>query len=79
MVQGFNLMMCYYKPSEDDKSIDAQGWLHTGDLGTLQADGYLKLTGRIKKLIIRGGENIMPGDFFDEEVCACIKLKAGGY
>ena len=99
LVQGFNLMTCYYKLSEDDQSIDAEGWLHTGDLGSLEADGYLKLTGRIKELIIRGGENIMPGeieaviskseiidnvkvigvpsDFFGEEVCACIKLKAG--
>lgn len=98
-VQGFNLMTCYYKLDENDQSIDGEGWLHTGDLGSLQADGYLKLTGRIKELIIRGGENIMPSeveaaisksdivdnvkvigvpsDFYGEEVCACIKLKAG--
>lgn len=62
LVQGFNLMTCYYKLNENDQSIDAEGWLHTGDLGKLQDDGYLKLTGRIKELIIRGGENIMPGE-----------------
>ncbi len=62
LVQGFNLMTCYYKLSEADQSIDQDGWLHTGDLGSLQPDGYLKLTGRIKELIIRGGENIMPGE-----------------
>lgn len=61
-VQGFNLMTCYYKLDENDQSIDGEGWLHTGDLGSLQADGYLKLTGRIKELIIRGGENIMPSE-----------------
>ena len=99
LVQGFNLMTCYYKLDENDQSIDGEGWLHTGDLGSLQADGYLKLTGRIKELIIRGGENIMPaevesaiskselvdnvkvfgvpGEFYGEEVCACIKLKSG--
>ncbi|MBQ7197856.1 MAG: AMP-binding protein [Selenomonadaceae bacterium] len=62
LVQGFNLMTCYYKLSEADQSINQDGWLHTGDLGSLQSDGYLKLTGRIKELIIRGGENIMPGE-----------------
>lgn len=62
LVQGFNLMTCYYKLNEADQSIDREGWLHTGDLGSLQPDGYLKLTGRIKELIIRGGENIMPGE-----------------
>ena len=55
-------MTCYYKLSEADQSINQDGWLHTGDLGSLQSDGYLKLTGRIKELIIRGGENIMPGE-----------------
>lgn len=62
LVQGFNLMTCYYKLDEADQSIDEDGWLHTGDWGSLQPDGYLKLTGRIKELIIRGGENIMPGE-----------------
>ena len=62
LVQGFNLMTCYYKLDAADQSIDEDGWLHTGDLGALQDDGYLRLTGRIKELIIRGGENIMPGE-----------------
>ena len=64
-VQGFNMMTCYYKLDANDQSIDGDGWLHTGDLGSLQADGYLKLTGRIKELIIRGGENIMPSEVED--------------
>lgn len=62
LVQGYNLMMGYYKLSPDDQSIDEEGWLHTGDLGYLTTDGYLCLSGRLKELIIRGGENIMPGE-----------------
>ena len=62
LVQGFNQMTGYYKADFDQQSIDAEGWLHTGDLGLLEEDGYLRLSGRLKELIIRGGENIMPGE-----------------
>lgn len=62
LVQGFNLMTGYYKLAPDAQAIDAEGWLHTGDLGSVDADGYLRLTGRIKELIIRGGENIFPAE-----------------
>ena len=62
LVQGYNLMMGYYKLSPDDQSIDEDGWLHTGNLGYLTEEGYLCLSGRLKELIIRGGENIMPGE-----------------
>ena len=61
-VQGFNMMTGYYKVALDMQSIDTEGWLHTGDLGFLDAEGYLHLSGRLKELIIRGGENIMPGE-----------------
>jgi fatty-acyl-CoA synthase len=61
-VEGYNLMSCYYKASLDLQAIDGSGWLHTGDLGFLDEDGYLHLTGRAKELIIRGGENIMPSE-----------------
>ncbi len=61
-VQGFNQMIGYYKVSLDKQSIDTEGWLHTGDLGFLNSEGYLVLSGRLKELIIRGGENIMPGE-----------------
>ena len=60
LVQGFNLMTGYYKTDIESQSIDDMGWLHTGDLGFMDEEGYLHLSGRLKELIIRGGENIMP-------------------
>lgn len=55
------VMKGYYKMSEEtDKAIDKEGWLHTGDLGEVDENGYFKVTGRIKDMIIRGGENIYP-------------------
>ncbi len=59
--RGYNVMKGYYKmPEATNAAIDREGWLHTGDLGLLDEDGYLKITGRIKDMIIRGGENIYP-------------------
>ena len=60
LAQGINLMMGYYKLPIEEQSIDENGWLHTGDLGYFDEEGYLHLSGRLKELIIRGGENIMP-------------------
>ncbi len=55
------VMKGYYKmPEETETAIDKDGWLHTGDLGTLDKNGNFKVTGRIKEMIIRGGENIYP-------------------
>ena len=54
-------MMGYYKLPVEEQSIDERGWLHTGDLGFVDSEGYIHLSGRLKELIIRGGENIMPG------------------
>lgn len=62
LVRGFNLMTAYYKLDADEQPIDADGFLHTGDLGNLDANGYLHLTDRIKELIIRGGENVYPAE-----------------
>jgi len=60
-VRGFQVMKGYHnKPDETDKTIDESGWLHTGDIGTMDENGYLKITGRLKNMIIRGGENIYP-------------------
>ena len=61
MVRGANVMSCYYKdPVETARTLERDGWLHTGDLGYMDADGFVFVTGRIKELIIKGGENISP-------------------
>ncbi len=59
--RGYNVMKGYYNmPEETNKTIDSDGWLHSGDLGIIDPDGYLIITGRYKDMIIRGGENIYP-------------------
>ena len=59
--RGYNVMKGYYKNEEATrKAIDADGWLHSGDLGVRNEDGFYRITGRIKDMIIRGGENIYP-------------------
>ncbi|MFW6315403.1 MAG: AMP-binding protein, partial [Desulfohalobiaceae bacterium] len=59
--RGYNVMQGYYKMEKATReAIDELGWLHTGDLGSLDQDAYLSITGRLKDMIIRGGENIYP-------------------
>ena len=59
--RGYNLMKGYYKNEEATaKAIDKDGWLHSGDLAMKTPDGFYRITGRIKDMIIRGGENIYP-------------------
>jgi acyl-CoA synthetase (AMP-forming)/AMP-acid ligase II len=61
MVRGSNVMQGYLdRPEETTKTITADGWLRTGDLGRMDEDGFVFVTGRIKELIIKGGENIAP-------------------
>ena len=61
LARGYNIMKGYYKmPKETAEAIDKDGWLHTGDLACKTEDGYYKITGRLKDMIIRGGENIYP-------------------
>ncbi|MEA3319275.1 MAG: AMP-binding protein [Bacillota bacterium] len=59
--RGYLVMKGYYKMEDQTKdTIDKDGWLHTGDLATIDEDGYVVITGRLKDMIIRGGENIYP-------------------
>jgi fatty-acyl-CoA synthase len=61
LCRGYNIMKGYYKmPEATEKAVDADGWLHSGDIGTVDEHGYYRITGRIKDMIIRGGENIYP-------------------
>jgi fatty-acyl-CoA synthase len=61
--RGYLLMLGYNdNPDATAAAIDADGWLHTGDLGTIDSRGYVKITGRVKEMIIRGGENLFPAE-----------------
>ena len=59
--RGYSVMLGYWEePEKTADVLDAAGWMHTGDLATMDADGYLNIVGRIKDLVIRGGENVYP-------------------
>ncbi|MFO1187294.1 MAG: AMP-binding protein [Alphaproteobacteria bacterium] len=61
--RGYMIMLEYNdNPEATKNAIDAEGWLHTGDLGTMDARGFVKITGRVKEMIIRGGENLFPAE-----------------
>ncbi|MDR3552385.1 MAG: AMP-binding protein [Clostridia bacterium] len=64
--RGYNLMRGYYNmPEATAQAIDSEGWLHSGDLASVDEKGYYKIRGRIKDMIIRGGENIYPKEIED--------------
>ena len=59
--RGYSVMLGYWnEPDKTAEAIDAARWMHTGDLAVMDADGYVNITGRIKDMVIRGGENIYP-------------------
>jgi fatty-acyl-CoA synthase len=59
--RGYSVMLGYWNdPEKTAETIDDESWMHTGDLGVMDADGYLNITGRIKDVVLRGGENIYP-------------------
>ena len=59
--RGYCVMLGYWQePEKTAEAIDAAGWMHTGDLATMDDEGYLKIVGRSKDMIIRGGENVYP-------------------
>jgi fatty-acyl-CoA synthase len=61
--RAYSLMLGYNDdPEATAKTIDAEGWLHTGDLGTMDSRGFVRVTGRVKEMIIRGGENLFPAE-----------------
>jgi fatty-acyl-CoA synthase len=65
-VRGYNVMLGYFNnPQATAAAVDTDGWLRTGDQATIDADGYVRITGRIKDIIIRGGENISPKEVED--------------
>jgi len=67
-IRGYNVMRGYFGMKQaTDAAIDESGWLHTGDLGIMDEDGYVRITGRLKDMIIRGGENVYPA-----EIEACL-------
>jgi long-chain acyl-CoA synthetase len=65
VVQGPNVMKGYYKDEEATRETLLNGWLHTGDLGYIDRDGYFYIKGRKKEMVIRGGENIYPKEIED--------------
>ena len=63
LVRGYNVMKGYYRmPEQTAAAIDADGWLHSGDLASMDERGYVRIVGRLKDMIIRGGENIYPAE-----------------
>jgi fatty-acyl-CoA synthase len=64
--RGYHIMKGYYGDEEaTHKAIDENGWLYSGDLGSMDTEGYVQITGRLKEMIIRGGENIYPREIED--------------
>jgi fatty-acyl-CoA synthase len=98
--RGYSVMTGYWdEPGKTAEVLDSNGWMHTGDLATIDEAGYGNIVGRIKDMVIRGGENLYPreleeflyrhpkiqdvqifgvaDDFYGEELCAWIRIKAG--
>jgi fatty-acyl-CoA synthase len=98
--RGYSVMLGYWEePDKTREAIDAAGWMHTGDLATMDAEGYCNIVGRSKDMVIRGGENVYPREVeeflyghpdiadvqvvgvpdtrYGEELCACVRLRAG--
>ena len=68
LIKGYNVFNGYYKLAKEQQPFDKDGYLHTGDIGYLDKDGYLVLNGRLKDIIIRKGENISPKEI-EHELC----------
>ncbi len=63
VIRGYNLMQGYFEnPEATAETIDSEGWLHTGDIGVMDEQGYLKITDRMKDMFITGGFNVYPAE-----------------
>ncbi len=63
VVRGYNVMVGYLDdPDQTDEAIDPDGWLHTGDIGVMDENGYLDITDRVKDMFINGGFNVYPAE-----------------
>jgi fatty-acyl-CoA synthase len=101
LTRGYSVMRGYWNDAgQTAQVIDSAGWMHTGDLATMDDEGYCNIVGRLKDMVIRGGENIYPREIeeylfrhpqieavqvfglpdpkYGEELCAWIKVRAGG-
>ncbi len=75
--RGYSVMKGYWDDAEKTaEAIDAGGWMHTGDLATLDAEGYCNIVGRVKDMVIRGGENVYPREI-EEFLYRHPKVQAG--
>ena len=78
-VRGYNVMRGYFEdPNETAKAIDAEGWLHTGDVGMMDERGYLRITDRIKDMFIIGGFNCYPAEIENLMLRAPGRRAGGG-
>lgn len=76
LVRGYSVMQCYWAdPEKTAETVDAAGWLHTGDLATIDKEGYCNIVGRLKDMVIRGGENIYPREI-EEVLYSCPEIEA---
>jgi fatty-acyl-CoA synthase len=71
--RGFNMKGCYKMPAATVHALDPQGWLHTGDVGTMDKEGYVRTSGRLKEMITKGGETIYPTEI-EEVLFTCPKV-----
>lgn len=87
LIRGYGVMKGYYRdPDHTRNALDSNGWLHSGDLGRRNADGTFQVIGRVKDIIIKGGENISPGDIEEKLLtmegvaqCQCVGVEDSKY
>ena len=82
VTKGYSVMLGYWNQADKTAESVVDGWMHTGDLAVMDEDGYVQITGRIKDMVIRGGENIYPReieeflythpDILDAQVIGCL-------